>query len=160
MYLSRWGSMFYRTKPMKKILFAAVAACLFSAAPALAFAGDLNRESTRLPDGSQLIVITTKQGGLVAPSSSSVTRFLCSAPPTVICTMLGSESKLTDGVLTGLPSATANALGLREFGRSLRPDESNTYNSNYNETGVGVTGDGDVNTNNSGNDYSSGDGKG
>lgn len=133
MYLNRRGSMIYRTKPMKKTLFAAVAACVISAAvPAVAFAGDLNRESTRLPDGSTLIVITTKQGGLAAPSSATVTRFLC--PVQGPCVLLGSEAYSQEGILAGLPGDVVRAVGLREFGRSLRPSTSETYVSSYSDS--------------------------
>lgn len=117
---------------MKKILLAAVAACVFSAAPAMAFAGDLNRESTRLPDGSTLIVITTKQGGLAAPSSSTVTRFLC--PVQGPCVILGSDAFSQDGIFAGLPGDVVRAVGMREFGRSLRPSTSETFVSSNSDS--------------------------
>ncbi len=123
-----------RENTMKKTVLAATAALALSTFATTALAGDLNQERVRLPDGSTLIVVTTKQGGLAAPGSSTSTRFLCSPAPTPVCQTLGSDAQFQDGVIPSLTRSVAGAVGLREFGRGLRPDRSDTYVSSYSDS--------------------------
>jgi hypothetical protein len=119
---------------MKKNVLAATAALVLSAFASSAFAGDLDTLSRRLPDGSTLMVISTKQGGLAAPGASSVTRILCSAPPATVCQIIGSDVQFQDGIIPSVTRSVAGAVGLREFGRGLRPDRSDTYVSSYSDS--------------------------